>query len=274
MTKENKSLMFSPATVVAMLMEAERNGFPIDGWETVNDEQRRLLELMPLYHEQITEGSIPEQIPSFIFPPQIGIAGFMEIKMEWLLTALTVTIRMGETEEAIESEAQIADGVRLEMGVTHFQVSEEQFVTSIETKTDDKIYVAATDKMPKDIFDLISMVDELFSLIKPGKRSRKYEDVVFPMVYAEEEMPLEWLKGLRLGKGSFIDFAIQKNELAVDEFGARVRSAAVGSMMLGIPSPPLIIRGPFLIWVERNGVVLFYGYIAEDSWKRPPKTIE
>ena len=296
----SKSMMFSPATVAAMLMEAEKNGFPLKEWRAINDGQERFLELMPSYHKQIVENGIPEmkgifalssteiedflrengmemQIPPFVFPSQVGIASLMEIQMKWLVEAQVVTIRMGETKNEIENKVLVVDGIRLEMGVTHFQVGMEQFVTSVGTKTGDKIYVAATNKAPEDIFDLVSTIDELFSLAKPDKYSQRYRDIAFPMVCAKEEMFLEWLKGFQLGKGAFINFAVQKNELAVDEFGAIVRSAAVGSITLGIshsPPPPLVIRSPFLIWVERNGVVIFYGYIEEDNWKRPPKTIK
>jgi len=301
MTEESKSIMFSPATVVAMLMEAEKNGFPLEEWRAANGEQKQLLELMPPYHKQIVENGIPEmkgifalssteiekflkengmemQIPPFTFPPQIGIASFMEVQMKWP-EAQVVTIRMGEMGEMgedIESgETLIADGIRLKSEVAHFQIGTEQVVTSIGTKTDDKIYVA-TSKAPKDVFDLVSTIDELFSLAKPDKYSRQYKGIAFPMICAKEEMPLEWLKGFQLGKESFIDFAVQGNELAVDEFGVIARSGTAGSITLGISysPPPLVIRSPFLIWVERNGVIIFYSYMAEDSWKRPPKTIE
>jgi len=291
---ESKSLMFSPATLVAMLMEAEKNGFPMDEWNTVNDNQKWLMELMPIYHDQITKGNIPEmksilakssaelenflkengvqmQIPQFEYPSQVGIAGLMGIKMEWPETASAVTIRMGKTREEIESEAHIVDGVRLGTDVSHFRIGMNQFVTSIKTKTGDKIYVAEVDEAPKDIFSLVLEINRL-SLATSGKYYSRFGGIAFPMVSVEEQIELDWLQGFQFGKGSSIDFATQKNELAIDEFGAIVRSATVGGMMIGISTPPLVIRGSFLIWVERNGVTIFYGYIAEDGWKRPSKT--
>ena len=128
---------------------------------------------------------------------------------------------------------------------------------------------------PPTGFDLVKLAQELNKTSLPNAH---FENVIFPMVDYDREIDIKWIVGMNTkdakGLGWEIANALQQTKFKMNEYGARVKSAAAMEMLcMGVrePKPDLVIDQPFLIWITRDGLSqpLFTGFIAEDCWKNP-----
>ena len=147
-------------------------------------------------------------------------------------------------------------------------------VAVIMTQSGDRVYMTPVDDMPDEDFPVMSKIRSLQTLEHTDHR---YEGVVFPMVKYDQNIDIDFLKGLStstVAPGFFVQEAVQQTKFRMNLDGARVESAAAMSfrcLSRGASTPPLVIDQPFLLWIEREGlnVPIFGGVFAEDVWENP-----
>jgi hypothetical protein len=147
-------------------------------------------------------------------------------------------------------------------------------VAQLQTTSGDRVYMTRLDSASAD-FELLQYAQQLSGSLQP---IYKYSGVVFPMVDLKQEVDISWLLNLKTtsAKGEPVEItrALQETHLAMNQEGARAKSAVALEMLPGSayqPKPDLVIDAPFLVWFQRPGLTkpLFVGYITEEDWKNP-----
>lgn len=292
------SIMISLTTVAEAILRTEKIVGPLE-IGAINEEQKDFKKKIETFRRSF--GKIPEiksiattesaelrkflaenkiniEIPELGYP-RIGFAGVMKILVEWLTIGKAVTIQS-------ETPKGVVDGVLLKDGVIHRKIEGHKFpVTIIETKSKDRFFITLPEKAPENDYELALMAEKIHNLVLNTEANsnlflrslvREYDGIGVPMLNAAIENEASWILGMMPKRPYYIDMALQKNIFMLDEYGAFVESTFVGSMTLGLskPRPPLVIRRPFLAWIERNKEIIFAGYMTEEDWARPPKTTD
>ena len=277
-------------TITAVIEQAERTMNLKNDWKPKNEIQKSFLKnfLQVCRGNKVSEiefevSSEAEKINSFLkkkgfsirlqpFPPNtIGFASILDLIVEWL--------RLGEKVKIQAKNEGIYEGVRIiKDGVSFFESFVNDYrhtVACLKTKSGDMVFITVP-KEPLEGLDLIEMAEILSNNkdILPGA----YEAVRFPMVDLDITNDIGWLRGMSTNNVTNIPAditqAIQQIKIKINEKGARFQSAtaiAVTLKCVSIPRPDLIIREPFLIWVERPNLEkpLMAAFITEESWKNP-----
>ena len=277
-------------TITAAIEQAERTMKLKNDWKPKNEIQKSFLKnfLQVCRGNKVSEiefevSSEAEKINSFLkkkgfsirlqpFPPNtIGFASILDLIVEWL--------RLGEKVKIQAKNEGIYEGVRIiKDGVSFFESVVNDYrhtVACLKTKSGDMVFITVP-KEPLEGLDLIEMAEILSNNkdILPGV----YEAVRFPMVDLDITNDIGWLRGMSTNNVTNIPAditqAIQQIKIKINEKGARFQSAtaiAVTLKCVNIPRPDLIIREPFLIWVERPNLEkpLMAAFITEESWKNP-----
>ena len=277
-------------TMTTAIEQAERMMKLKNDWKPKNEIQKRFLKNFL----KVCRGSkIPEielevaseagKINSFLekkgfsirvqpFPPYtIGFASILDLIVEWL--------QLGEKVKIQAKNEGVYDGVRIKKdGVSFFESIVNEYrhtIACLKTKSGDLVFITVL-KEPLEGLDLMEMAEALSNDkdILPGA----YEAVRFPMVDLDIINDIGWLRGMSTNNMTNIPAditqAIQQIKIKINEKGARFQSAtaiAVTLMAISIPRPDLIIREPFLLWVERHNLEkpLMAAFITEESWKNP-----
>ena len=277
-------------TMTTAIEQAERMMKLKNDWKPKNEIQKRFLKNFL----KVCRGSkIPEielevaseagKINSFLekkgfsirvqpFPPYtIGFASILDLIVEWL--------QLGEKVKIQAKNEGVYDGVRIKKdGASFFESIVNEYrhtIACLKTKSGDLVFITVL-KEPLEGLDLMEMAEALSNDkdILPGA----YEAVRFPMVDLDIINDIGWLRGMSTNNMTNIPAditqAIQQIKIKINEKGARFQSAtaiAVTLMAISIPRPDLIIREPFLLWVERHNLEkpLMAAFITEESWKNP-----
>lgn len=290
------TIMVSLCNIAAAILAAEKLVGPLD-IVPINPEQEDFKKRIEIFRKSIgkmpevksiaadnsaairkflAENKITMDIPEFS-SPRIGFASIMRILLEWTVPGKAVTIRT-------ETTKGVVDGVLLKNGVVHRKVEDYRYpITVIETKSGDKVYITLPEKTPKDEYELALMAEKIHNHILSLDSSfdfktflLEYDGIGIPMLNASEMGTVKWILGMSPKKPYYIDLALQKSILMLDEFGVFIENTFAGSMTLGMTKrkEPLVIRTPYLIIIERNEEIIFAGYMTEESWARPPKTTD
>jgi serine protease inhibitor len=124
------------------------------------------------------------------------------------------------------------------------------------------------------IFDLFHVVKSLSMSTVPLEHD--YTNVYCPMISLKVKGAVSWLKDARTfskeGLPYYIRVAKSEHILRLNETGTLAK-AAVAAEILWLSAPiasnPYVINGPFVIWYEVDGVILFCAKIEEDAMRRP-----
>ncbi|MGB0385654.1 MAG: hypothetical protein ACPGWR_12605 [Ardenticatenaceae bacterium] len=277
------STVFTPYPLVAALQKTEDFLGAQREWNVVNRTQTRFLrESFEPCRQEVTQIKEIESVASYSeevinrflrerdftiqlrpFPPAgFGTASVLDLNVVWQERGRRTKVRtVGELT---------FPGIYLEEGVEFLESRKvREPVVKLATKSNDAVYIMRWDH-PLSEFDLVSTVSDL-SL---EAADVWYEGVIFPMVDLDLSINTEWLIGLNTqdenGAVAIISQALQQTKFKMNEFGARVKSAAAVGVMRGGPIP-YIINSPFLLWIERAGLSkpLFVGHITQENWRDP-----
>lgn len=279
-------------TITAAIEQAEKTMKLRNDWQTKNETQKRFLKnfLQACRGDKVPEievevASEAEKINSFLekkgfsirlqpFPPNtLGFAGILDLIVQWLYP--------GEKVKIDAKKGGTYDGVRIKKeGVTFFESTvrgHRHVIAGIRTKSDDIVFIT----VPNEPFEVsgLDLLEVAGSLSKnmdilPGT----YEGVRFPMVDLDITNDIEWLKGMSTVNAreipAEITQAVQQIKIKMNEKGARFQSAtaiAVTFKCVAVPKPDLIIREPFLVWVERYELEkpIMAVFVTEENWKNP-----
>lgn len=221
-------------------------------------------------------------------PPGQGfaVASVMKILVEWVEKGTCVDIR------AIDKKKY--DGVQIkEKNVQYFRSqfhSEPIASPSIKSKRDSVFITKVDDALAKVIENGEFSIFEWIKKVRRGLLSEfnSYSYLEFPCIDYDSEVDISWLVGLNTvsskdskckGDSMYVSEAKQQTKFRMNELGAKVESAAAMGMLRccisssGPIKKPLIIDGPFLLWMERSGVTIpyFVGVFNHDVWKKPEK---
>lgn len=197
-----------------------------------------------------------------------GTACMLDVLVSWLVT--------GDVRELTLASRQSVPGVLLSEGVTFAESRRRGIIVCIQTKNGDIVRLTRADKAPEGL-DLVDHVAVRASdYLKPNY---DYAGVHFPMVDLDQKPDISWLVGLdttdEAGDPWFIAQALQQTKFKMNQFGARVKSAAaVGvyrSTAVARPKLPLVIDGPFVIEVVRPGLErpFLTAHITPEDMKNP-----
>ncbi|HTK09047.1 MAG TPA: serpin family protein [Ktedonobacteraceae bacterium] len=284
--------------IVAALMKAEEFIGPHRVWQSVNRTQAVFLsEFFASCRQESLSIAEIESIASFssgelnrflrargfrieLAPLQsgndwkeVGIVSVLDLSVNWSSPGLEMKVR--------GQDGKVYPGVYLIFAESRFYraAHHDYPIVQLSTTSSDRVYMTRLDSALAD-FELLHKVQQLSDSCQPID---DYGEVIFPMVDLKQEVDISWLVNLETtsaeGEPVKISHALQETHLALDEEGARAKSATavihkIGGV--GVPKPLLVIDGPFLIWIERPGLMkpLFVGYITEENWKKPEKQKE
>lgn len=277
-------------TIVAVLKQAEETMSLKKDWRYKNEEQKRFLknflavcrsDIIDEIELEISDNA--EKINAFLekkgfsirlqpFPSNtFGFASVLDLIVEWLIP--------GEKVKIDAKNGGKYEGVRIKKeGVSFFEstVSGYRYIIAcFRTKSGDIVFITVP-KGPLEGLDLIEMTDTISNHmdILPGV----YDGVRFPMVDLDITNEIGWLRGMSTvntrNTPAEITQAIQQIKIKMNEKGARFQSATAMAVTLKavmVPKQDLIIREPFLVWVERPDIEkpLMAAFVTEESWKNP-----
>lgn len=276
-------------TITAALKRAEETMDLKKDWKPKNETQRRFLKnfLRVCRKDNVDEiefevSDKAEKINTFLemkgfsirlqpFPPNtLGFASILDLIVEWLYP--------GEKIKIDVKNGGRYDGVRIKKeGVSFFESTVHGYryiIVSILTKSGDTVFITVP-KKPLEGLDLLEMVDAIAKNMDTLLDT--YDGVRFPMVDLDITNDIGWLKGTTTKTTEMpadIIQVVQQIKIKMNEKGARFQSAtamAVTLKCIMIPKQDLIIREPFLVWVERHDIEkpLMAAFITEESWKNP-----
>jgi len=211
----------------------------------------------------LSERGFDIQLPPTSDPKGFAVASILDVLLKWLHEGKkTVITGQGGTEYP---------GVSLKDGVTisHMAAIHSHPVVRIATQSGDTICLSMVDSVPEGEFGLMLKVAELE---KVKATSHNYKGVSFPMVDLDERPDISWICGMGVGSGFFIEKAMQQTKFRMNEFGARVQSAAAANLFRSVSRDlPHVVDRPFLLWLKRDGMEfpLFTALLCEDVWKEP-----
>jgi hypothetical protein len=275
--------------IVAALTKAEEVLGPQPNWRPVNEMQRLFLkEFFASCQAESSSIAEIESIVSFtadeinrflrergfairlepLGPGEFGVASILDLLVEWFESG-SETLLMGQNK-------QIYPAVHQGTGVSNFYQSKRHSypIVQLRTTSGDQVYLTRLDNAPSG-FELLHYTQELAASLKP---TSDYGSVTFPMIDLKQQVDISWLINTRAttdqGKQFKITQALQETHLAMNEQGARAKSAvAIGIVFTAYhaPKPELLIDAPFLIWFQRPGLSapLLVGYMTEEDWKKP-----
>ena len=277
-------------TITAALKRAEEMMNLKKDWQPKNEIQKHFLKnfYQPCRKYNVDEiefevSDKAEKINTFLekkgfsirlqpFPPNtLGFASILDLIVEWLYP--------GEKVKIDANNGGRYDGVRIKKeGVSFFESTTRGYrriIACIQTKSGDMVFITVP-KEPLEGLDLIEMADTISNNM--GTLPGIYDGIRFPMVDLDITNDIGWLKDMSTTNArnipATITQAVQKIKIKMNEKGARFQSAtAIGVTLkcVNIPKQDLIIREPFLIWVERHNLKkpLMAAFITEESWKNP-----
>jgi hypothetical protein len=283
------SITGTPYPIVAALKAAEDFLGPNREWHSVNDLQAGFLrdqfahcidlidqipeiERIASRDNEIINKFLRERGFSLhvdpIEPLQFGIAGMLDLQVEWMLPGERV---------AIKTQRWQYPGVRLDSEHVQFYraVGHPNPIACLSTKSGDRVYMTMLDE-PPDANSVAQISGTQFARMEPGGN---FSGLIFPMVDLNQETDISWLAGLHTvndrNEPCMIARAQQQNRLRMSEIGARAQSAAVMELTFGMvasPPPVHVIDRPFLVWFQRfddSTPPLFAAYVTEEDWKDP-----
>lgn len=286
MSGEKSSMMISLPPVVAAILATEKKigSLNLTGQ---NDKQKSFIACFwPMYKgkldifpeinsiasyskdeiiEFLKKNKINLEIPGLDLPG-LKFASYMSIISKWSIPGRHATIE--------RTALGIVEAALLKDNVAYYRINSHAEVI-IELETSDKktkYYMTLPPRTPKDEFNLAMIVHELSSGMKEDrKRDYGWSGFGFPKTNLNSQHVMNWLQGLTLNDSpnSSINYAAECNILGVDELGAKVESGFVGGYVIDIETrTKYVIRKPFLIWAEREDIVIFAAYSSWDSWKK------
>ena len=202
------------------------------------------------------------------FPPHgFGTASMLDVAVQWLTAGIVREVRL--------MTGGVVPGVVLKEGVSVFHSRRLGAVARIETKNGDTVGISRQVDVPTGLH----LADYVRARASDDvRRISDYEGVHFPMVDLDQQPDISWLVNMEtLGDDGFPYFvaqALQQTKFKMNQFGARVKSAAaIGVYRSSVQrsKPPLVIDGPFLVWIERPGLSrpFFVGFITDEDMKDP-----
>jgi hypothetical protein len=278
-------------TIISALKEAEKVMNLRKDWKSKNDEQDNFLKnfLEACRNDNVNQIELKvsdkaEIINSFLekkgfsirlqpFPLYtFGFASILDLLVEWVNIGKKVKI---EGKNGVKF-----DGVRIDKDGVIFYKSDlfnDLAIAAVQTKSGDIVYLTVIKEPIKGI-DLINIADDISKDM--NVLLGRYDGVRFPMVNLDIINDIDWLKGLSTTKETNnipaeITQAIQQIKIKMNEKGARFKSGTAMAVTLSAVRidirQDLIIKEPFLLWVERKGLKkpLMAAFITEEDWKDP-----
>ncbi|MEZ4686051.1 MAG: hypothetical protein R3B47_08270 [Bacteroidia bacterium] len=203
-------------------------------------------------------------------PMDIAAACVFELKAFWEEAGETIDIRMEKTGRGVPGTSLKA--------IDFFQSKNHpQPVVLLKNDQNINIYVSKIDKMnPGSVFELYQFVRLLSNSLTALEND--YSELRCPMISMKISGEVSWLKGAftqRKGENPhIIREAKAEHILRLNETGTLAKAAVISAVLdwswRMSHDNPYIIDGPFVIWYEVDGVILFCAKIEEDAMKRPP----
>ena len=212
-------------------------------------------------------------------PTGFGTAAILKVAVEWIEPGYETRIQYrGEDKYPA---AHIEAGIE----VRHVMIAESWGVdvVVIRTKTDDVVYLTLREELKNLLgdtspFRLTKIANRILSGIPGSELNKDTMGLVVPMVDLNETIDHGWMLGMaaKTAKGEVyqLDQALQQTKFALDEFGAKVESAASIAGSKGINMiPPFVIDAPFIAIVARKGASLpiLVADVGPEFWKRPKR---
>lgn len=190
-----------------------------------------------------------------------GTASILDVAVKWLHpgTESTLNTRDGGSFSAAEMKT---------CEVFTSPTTTER-VVRFTTETGERMYLVMGDA-PASELKLMESVIECRKNLTPYRRT--VEKAVFPLVELDRQEDISWLVNLEttteLGLGYYISQALQQTKFHMDQFGARVQSAAALACRSLSLKETIVINRPFYVWLERDGLSLplFAAYLDTDVW--------
>ena len=287
--------------ILGCLVAADKHFEKTLNWTTINDLQRRFIDLgyedgkkdVELLGDEIKTkasgscGTVNKFLADNGFP-DLQLNDIGEASAVYLASILKVLLKWakeGKEREITRLEPTLTKypGVFMDSDDIEYFSREghKHPIAKIPTKTTGQ-HVFMTqfefDEKRKDLFDVMEWLlgtdknNEGDSWSSMKFHPLHIEDLTFPMIDYDQSVDISWLQEMRTPE-YYIDQAIQQTRFAMNEIGAKVESAAAMSLKCRVSQPKqrMIIDKPFLLWITRDNMHLpfFIGHFTEEDWKKP-----
>ncbi len=283
------STTWTPHSIAGALLATERFLGDSRQWNATNGDQRAFLaqafdrdrdavqqmrEITSTASRNV--GDVNAFLAEHHFDIQLTDLGEGNIYAASILDLLVEWFEAGEVTTVCGRDGNTYPAVRIgKRGCSILRTPDGRIFVELATKSGDIVWLTMADPPPRDAFDLAAFSDTV-SFVQ-FTSTDGYDGVIFPMVSLKQTVDIGWLCGLHTtgedGLPAVIAQALQQTKLRMNQFGARVESAAAVGVLRGYhePKPPYVIDAPFVMWITRKNVAapLFTGSIAYPDWKDP-----
>jgi len=245
----------------------ERFGVAINDADAIPELQCRADRKVEVINAWLKSQGYDIQLQKPADPQAFAVASILNLLVEWLQEGKRRVLQSKNTGDQLYAGVFLKEGVSVLSHPDHAHP-----IIVIKTKSGDVVKMTKVQALIGHEFAIHDLTQKLFFAMQ-DKSSYDYEGVVFPMIDLDVQPDISWLCGMKAGGGYFISEALQQTRFRMNQFGAKVESAAAMCLSRGISiSPaPYVMDEPFLLWIEGPGmkVPYFSAILAEDVWKEP-----
>jgi hypothetical protein len=200
-------------------------------------------------------------------PGRFGALSILDLLVEWLEEGFRVAIENGDTTYP---------GFRLEgegSGVTAVRGKGLGGVAArIETKSGDVLWIHQGGPEPENDFEAALLAETLLGALSRSG-TRREANLIAPCVSLHESRQLDWAVGLEIPGKAVVQSGFQETRFRMNHRGARAQVATGMVLERSLPETreEIIVKGPFLLVIERPGVEtpVFSAYIGPESFIDP-----
>jgi len=189
----------------------------------------------------------------------ISVASILNLNVDWNKQGFEKKINyQDETYKAFNLDGRL--------WVTEDERIHPYPVFLMQCRNNDWVYITRTDITPQSDVEFVTYIEKLKDVRKSCIR---YDSVTIPNVSFNMRQDISWLINLGIGKDMFVTQALQEIRFDLDRDGAKVKSAvAMEVAVCASACGPYVIDGPFMFWVEREGIELplFAAVLNKDTW--------
>ena len=206
------------------------------------------------------------KLDPFVDPRDFGVASVLDVSVEWVEPA---------DEGRLTHNGVDYPSVEMTDNITFLEGPFGQAVAKIATKSGDEVFVS----IAHEALSGFTLKEAVAQIVGSTKRIYDFGGLAMPMVHLDQEEDISFLVGMTIcgedGNGiGTVSQALQQTRFRLNQFGARVESAAAMGMCYEScmqRNPPLVIDKPFFLAVHRPGAAqpLFSAYVTPEDWKDP-----
>jgi len=189
----------------------------------------------------------------------IAVAALINIPVKWKFEGESVSMNLASGETVA--------GALMEAGVLYYERADGVPVAELQTEGGERVFMTRyVGSIPTNDATAARVLAER---LKAGMRRALYASLTFPKTKYEWKGELEDMHGVSANGWTIGQFQLQQR-IFMNHKGASFEATGAGGAERSFRLPqPMVIDGPFLVWVETNRVISFAGLISKQHMADP-----